>query len=357
MDEQTRSALASLIQSGQIRDQNAVREIQQYINSGGRFALSPATAQLVRMRGIALPGDNLPQVASEQVRQIALNGPQPARVGDDPTGGSAPPLPGMSFQRQDAVPSNGAPATPRPAPANPITYRPPSTGVNLGSSSTPTVTPPVTAGSPGATPPGGPAGGQQGQFAQNAILAPDINGNTKDQKETMLQMLMERMGVSMQDPGLYGGVIASKINEYLPYFYDLLGLQGQTNSPVALNNLYTGGLDQLVNMVGSNTFFSGMQDFAGKSRDTLMGALPRLRDVGQQQNYLNNILALLTAGQNPLLRQASADDATRAWLGYRSENFNKPPGTPGAPTSYIDWLLGQNDPRYGAVLNLLGGGR
>lgn len=349
MDEQTRSALASLIQSGQIRDQNAVREIQQYINSGGRFALSPATAQLVRTRGIALPGDNLPQAAPEQVRQIALNGPQPARVGDDPTGGSAPPLPGMSFQRQDAVPSNGAPATPRPAPANPITYRPPSTGVNLGSSLTPTVTPPPTPGTP---PPGGPAGSQQGQLAQNVILG--TPGDKGD--ETMLQMLMERIGIDLGNPGLYGGTIASAINEYLPYYRSLLGLQGDS-TPGAVNNQYTSGLDNLVGMIGNNTFFSGMQDFAGKTRDTLLGALPRLRDVGEQQNYLNALLSLDSAGQNPLLRQASADDATRAWLGYRSENFNKPPGTPGAPTSYIDWLLGQNDPRYGAVLNLLGGGR
>jgi len=182
------------------------------------------------------------------------------------------------------------------------------------------------------------------------------NSNLRDNPDDMLLALLNRIGIDLGSPGLYGQQIAKNINSYLPYFHQLLGLQGQGGGPSGdVNNMYSGGLDQLVGMIGNNTLYSGMQDFAGKTRDTLGASLGELKDVEQQKSYLDAVLALSTAGQNPMLRQGAADNAMRSWLGYKTAAINDPVGV-GNKGSYVSFLEDQTDPRYNTVLQLLGGG-
>jgi hypothetical protein len=185
-------------------------------------------------------------------------------------------------------------------------------------------------------------------FGQNSIF--------RDNPDDMLLALLDRIGVDLGSPGLYGKQIASGINDYLPYFHQLLGLQGGSGAPSGdVNNMYTGGLDKLAGMIGNNTLFSGMQDFANQTKGTLGARLGDIKDVQQQKSYLDAMLALSTAGQNPLLRQGAADNAMRSWLGYKRGAIADPLGV-GSKGSYVSFLEDQTDPAYSTVLQLLGGG-
>lgn len=210
-----------------------------------------------------------------------------------------------------------------------------------------TTPPPPAGGGPPVNPvePTPPVSGPgSAAFGQNSIL--------RDNPDDMLLALMDRIGVDLGSPGLYGKQIANSINDYLPYFHQLLGLQGGAGNP---DTMYSGGLDQLAGMVGNNTLFSGMQDFANQTKGTLGSRLGDLKDVNQQKSYLDALLALSTAGQNPMLRQGAADESMRSWLGYKRAGYNDPLGV-GSQGSYVSFLQDQEDPRYNTVLQLLGGG-
>jgi hypothetical protein len=196
----------------------------------------------------------------------------------------------------------------------------------------------------------------------NTVVAPATGPGSKSfmQEETlrnnpdiMLQQLLGKIGISLEDPGLFGKQIASGINDYLPAAHALAGLGGSGFGGGDVNNMFGGLLNELAGSIGNNTFYSGLRDKAQGARGTVTGLAGRLQsDPTQQRSILDQLLALETAGGNDYLRQADADSSRNAWLRYQDENFDTL-GDAG-PKDYVSFLQRQTDPRYQAVLRLFG---
>lgn len=326
-----------------LRQPEIAQQIEEYINSNWASAIGDPTAARTVQDILSAGGYQYGTPASQQG---GANQPTQAAPGDN-TGATSPTtLPATGAQLDDPGRREQGPGF---SPVGPPGTTPQITpgGANTLGTANLVATPP---GLPTAGGPANPGGAGSVAYGQNAIFGqPGQQGD-----EQFLQAILDKIGIDLGNPGLFGNIIARSINDYIPYYRSLLGLQGGMGVG-DVNSMYTTGVQSIADLIGSNTLQSGMQDFARNVQANATGKLDRLKDVGQQQGFLNALLALSTAGMNPLLQQAATDDATRAWLGFNRANRAAPPGTPGAPKSYFDWLEQQNDPQYGSVINLLGG--
>lgn len=214
---------------------------------------------------------------------------------------------------------------------------------------------PPTYASPGPAPAPAPAGGG------STIVSPTgpVNGNQFGNEvaygahpDQWLDDMLRKIGIDMANPGLYGQDIKNTIGAYIPNMKALLGL-----APGALANVdtqYGDMVNTIAQNIGGGHFFSGLQQMAGNAKDNALGVAQRLGDPQQQQEIVQALLDLGTAGQNDYLRQAQGDDLMRSTLGFARTARDKV-GTSAYPTNYVDWMRQQTDPRYRAVLQLVGG--
>lgn len=198
--------------------------------------------------------------------------------------------------------------------------------------------------------PGAPGSPENIAALQEMALGDDQRG-----QDQMLKMVMRAIGVDPGSPGLFGNSIIRGISEALKPAWQTAGLAGGQSA-----NPYLDTAKMLSGLINSNNLYGGLRDYAGKAREQIMGPNGILgltndaEGIALQNSYLNSLLAMESAGANPLLRQATADSARRAFLDYEWEAFNNPSG-PNAPGGYAQWLSEQDNPAYGNILRLFGG--
>lgn len=222
-------------------------------------------------------------------------------------------------------------ATPAGPPSPPPVAPPPSAMPNTGAG--PTTQPDTGPGSPG--------------NLQNIALSGDQN--------FAFSKMMDMLGLAPGQQGAFGGSIAKTLLPLFQAYFGLNGLQGDgTTNAVDNSSKALNGFAGMVN--GEQGLMGQLQGYANSSLGNINAMGDKLSDPNEQQRYMDMALALSTAGENPLVRQAMADENTRAQYGFDKASFDGL-GTPTGPKNYIKWLQGQgaDQSNYSDIIRLFGG--
>lgn len=201
---------------------------------------------------------------------------------------------------------------------------------------------------------GGPAAGND---LQNQALLNDPN--------TLRAYMYSKMGLDPGDPGYYSDLLDQV---FLPVFSAaaaLYGLGGSSGplAPYQMNTMGDfGKLAQMATGVGGGFFGVANQMGAAIAQDprfqAAMRALAGTKGVAAAQKEMQNVGVLTTAGQNPLIQQATNDTLQRAAASYPLQAFNTlAPGAAKLPQGgYYGWLQSQrSNPQFNYLAGLLGG--
>lgn len=172
--------------------------------------------------------------------------------------------------------------------------------------------------------------GSGNQFARDLILASD-----EDARD---DYLLRQLGIDPNNGGLYLDTILRTLNPIATRYTQLQGIGGGGGGPMINTQ---GNLNTLAGWLRGGDGLQAVQNWARQQMQGATGQgsmLRNLSDANAQQNTLGQLLALETAGVNPILVQAYADYFNQGRRAYRDYNFNQI--GQGAIQNPIDWLLG-----------------
>jgi hypothetical protein len=152
------------------------------------------------------------------------------------------------------------------------------------------------------------AGSAVGQAGYGAALAEDPGAQA-----AVLAKIMGDLGVNLARPGLYTGNLVKAIQ---PYFQTFLRYYGLTdNQPTA--DRAQAITEQFRGMLGSQGTFGQIQQSARDMLGGLPGVLGRINNPARQMSITDDILGMLTAGNNDIAQEAAQQDNRRQQLLFR----------------------------------------
>lgn len=345
--------------------------IWEYIQSGA--PVSAAVADRVRaIVGGDVPVTNVPAAGAPQDlgapdagtgNQMAVGGGMPGinniglgqgarAMGDLLAGAGAPPTdPTIPASGQAA----GSPVTPSvtlpsdPGREDPRTAATPAPGAGLPvtPSAPPVNTSPVSTATPAPGPPpttGGPVSAQNGGIVKDIGYQKAMGGD-QGELDTVLSKILGELGVDVTRPGMYTGDIVDAIQPYLTTFMRYFGL----NDGKPAFDRAREAADQFKGIIASPGSYGQIQQYGQGVLNNAGGFLnSRGVDSRKQMGMLNDIMGMLTAGNNSIDQTVARNTLLAGQSDYRVKALDDP------GLQYMQWLKqnAKGNPGYDALSQL-----
>ena len=180
------------------------------------------------------------------------------------------------------------------------------------------------------------------------------NMSLSQQPDFAFAQMMEMIGLAPGNQGGFGAGIAKMLKPLFQAHNVLGGLQGDGKTNMIDNQ--TNSLNSFVNTIlgGGSSAMGDLQGYANSTLGNIRGMGSKIADPNEQQRYMDAALALSTAGDNPMIRQAMADQNIRAQYGFdKAQHAGL--GSKDGPKNYINWIGKQDDSQFEDIIRLFGG--